>query len=310
MNIFGKLGLKYPIIQGAMANISTHQLAAAVSNAGGLGVIAAGGWDAEALREEIRKCKDLTDKPFALNIMLMSPHAEAISEMVIEEEVPVLTTGAGNPGKYLKKWQEAGIKVIPVVPSVALAKRMAKAGADALIVEGTEAGGHIGETSTMSLVPQVADAVDCDIIAAGGIADARGVVAAMALGACGVQAGTVFLASEECPIHNNYKEAVVKAKDTSTIVTGRITGAPVRVIKNKMAREYIKIANEGIELEKLEELTLGSLRKAVLDGDTNMGSLMAGQIAGMISEIRPVSQILEDMFSIRNVISDLGENYG
>ncbi len=310
MNIFNKLDLKYPIIQGAMANISTHKLAAAVSNAGGLGVIAAGGWDAEKLREEIRLCKELTDKPFALNIMLMSPHVEEIAKMVIEEQVPVLTTGAGNPGKYIAKWKEAGIKIIPVVPSVALAKRVAKAGVDALIVEGTEAGGHIGETSTMSLVPQVVDAVDVDVIAAGGIADARGVVASLALGAIGVQAGTVFLASEECPIHENYKNAVVKAKDTSTIVTGRVTGAPVRVIKNKMAREYIKISNEGIELEKLEELTLGSLRKAVLDGDTDMGSLMAGQIAGMISEVRPVAQILESMFDIENTIKGLGGYIG
>lgn len=310
MNIFEKLGLEYPIIQGAMANISTHQLAAAVSNAGGLGVIAAGGWDAEKLREEIRLCKKLTDKPFALNVMLMSPHVDEIAEMVIEEEVPVLTTGAGNPGKYIAKWKEAGIKIIPVVPSVALAKRVAKAGVDALIVEGTEAGGHIGEISTMSLVPQVVDAVDIDVIAAGGIADARGVVAALALGAIGVQAGTVFLASEECPIHDNYKNAVVKAKDTSTIVTGRITGAPVRVIKNKMAREYIKIANEGIELEKLEELTLGSLRKAVLEGDTDMGSLMAGQIAGMVKEVRPVKEILSSMFEIQSVIKGLGDYIG
>ncbi len=310
MNIFNKLELKYPIIQGAMANISTHKLAAAVSNAGGLGVIAAGGWGAEKLREEIRLCKELTDKPFALNIMLMSPHVEEIATMVIEEEVPVLTTGAGNPGKYINKWKEAGITIIPVVPSVALAKRVAKAGVDALIVEGTEAGGHIGETSTMSLVPQVVDAVGIDVIAAGGIADARGVVAALALGAIGVQAGTVFLASDECPIHDNYKNAVVKAKDTSTIVTGRITGAPVRVIKNKMAREYVKIANEGIELEKLEELTLGSLRKAVLDGDTDMGSLMAGQIAGMISEVKPVKKILESMFDIESTIKGLGGYIG
>lgn len=310
MTIFEQLGLKYPIIQGAMANISTHKLAAAVSNAGGLGVIAAGGWDADKLREEIRLCKELTDKPFAVNIMLMSPHVADIVTMVVEEEVPVLTTGAGNPGQYVKMWKEAGIKVIPVVPSVALAKRIAKAGVDALIVEGTEAGGHIGETSTMSLVPQVVDAVDVEVIAAGGIADARGVVAALSLGAVGVQAGTVFLASEECPIHENYKNAVVKAKDTSTIVTGRITGAPVRVIKNKMAREYIKIANEGIELEKLEELTLGSLRKAVLEGDTDFGSLMAGQIAGMITEVRPVSEILESMFDIKGIIKGLGETHG
>ncbi len=310
MTIFEKLGLKYPIIQGAMANISTHKLAAAVSNAGGLGVIAAGGWNADKLREEIRLCKELTDKPFAVNVMLMSPFVDDIATMVVEEGVQVLTTGAGNPGKFVSMWKEAGIIVIPVIPSVALAKRVAKAGVDALIVEGTEAGGHIGEISTMSLVPQVVDAVELEVIAAGGIADARGVVAAFALGAIGVQAGTVFLASEECPIHENYKNAIVKAKDTSTIVTGRITGAPVRVIKNKMAREYIRIANEGIELEKLEELTLGSLRKAVLDGDTNGGSLMAGQIAGMVKSVRPVSEILESMFDIGSVVSMLGEMNG
>lgn len=307
MTIFNKLGLKYPIIQGAMANISTHVLAAAVSNAGGLGVIAAGGWDADKLREEIRLCKKATTKPFAVNIMLMSPFVEDIAKMVIEERVKVITTGAGNPGKFMKAWMDAGITVIPVVPSVALAKRICRLGVDAIIVEGTEAGGHIGETSTMSLVPQVVDAVDCEVIAAGGIADARGVVAAFALGAVGVQAGTVFLASEECPIHVNYKNAVVKARDTSTIVTGRFTGAPVRVIKNKMAKEYIKIANEGIELEKLEELTLGSLRKAVLDGDTERGSLMAGQIAGMVSAIRPVKEILSSMFEVGSILNKLGE---
>ena len=310
MTVFKKLKLKYPIIQGAMANISTHVLAAAVSNAGGLGVIAAGGWDSEKLREEIRLCKKATSKPFAVNIMLMSPHADEIAEMVIDENVEVITTGAGNPGKYVKKWMDAGIIVIPVVPSVALAKRVTRYGIDTLIVEGTEAGGHIGESSTMSLVPQVVDAVDCDVIAAGGIADSRGVVAAFALGAIGVQAGTVFLASDECPIHDNYKNAVVKARDTSTIVTGRSTGAPVRVIKNKMAREYIRIANEGIELEKLEELTLGSLRKAVLHGDTDGGSLMAGQIAGLVAEVRPVKEILEAMFSIDSVLKSLGDING
>ncbi len=310
MTVFKKLKLKYPIIQGAMANISTHVLAAAVSNAGGLGVIAAGGWDASKLKEEIRLCKEITDKPFAVNIMLMSPHADEIAQMVVDEKVEVITTGAGNPGKYVKKWLDAGIIVIPVVPSVALAKRVVRLGIETVIVEGTEAGGHIGESSTMTLVPQVVDAVDCDVIAAGGIADSRGVVAAFALGAIGVQAGTVFLASDECPIHDNYKNAVVKARDTSTIVTGRITGAPVRVIKNKMAREYIRIANAGIELEKLEELTLGSLRKAVLDGDVVRGSLMAGQIAGLVSEIRPVKDILEAMFNVDYVLKNIGEING
>lgn len=307
MNIFERLGCKYPIMQGAMANISMHQLVAAVSEAGGIGVLQAGGMNAEQLREEVAKVRALTDKPFGLNVLMVSPHVDEIAEMAAIEKVPVVTTGAGNPGPYMKMWKEAGIVVIPVVPSVALAKRMEKSGADALICEGTEAGGHIGELTTISLLPQVVDAVSLDVIAAGGIADARAVVAAFALGATGVQAGTVFLASEECPIHDNYKNAVVSAKDTSTVVTGRQTGAPVRVIKNKMARQYVKIAESGIDLEKLEELTLGSLRKAVVEGDMDMGSIMAGQIAGLIKEIRPVKQIIEEMFTLSPVMEKLGE---
>jgi len=297
MDIRDLLNIKYPIIQGGMANIADHRLASAVSNAGGLGLIGCGGWDTDRVREEIRKTKELTDKPFGVNIMLMSPFADAISDLVIEEGVKIVTTGAGSPGIYMKKWKEAGIIVIPVVPSVAFALRLERSGADALVVEGTEAGGHIGETTTMTLVPQVVDAVNIPVIAAGGIADHRGFDAAFILGAKGVQIGTVLLASHECPIHINYKEKVVNAKDTETVVTGRHTGAPVRVLKNKMAREYLNLTKYGnASLEELEKLTLGSLRKAVLDGDIDNGSFMAGQSAGLVKEIRSVKEILEDIF--------------
>lgn len=297
MDIRDLLNIEYPIIQGGMANIATHQLAAAVSNAGGLGLVGAGGWDAERVREEIRKTKALTDKPFGVNIMLMSPHAAAISDVVVEEGVKVVTTGAGNPGIYMEKWKAAGIIVIPVVPSVAYAKRLERSGADALVVEGTEAGGHIGEQTTMVLVPQVVDAVNIPVIAAGGIADHRGLDAAFVLGAKGVQIGTVLLASYECPIHDNYKNMVIGAKDTDTVVTGRQTGAPVRVLKNKMAREYLNLSKYGdAKLEDLEKLTLGSLRKAVFDGDLDNGSFMAGQSAGLVKELRSVKQILQDIF--------------
>ncbi|NLG82662.1 MAG: enoyl-[acyl-carrier-protein] reductase FabK [Bacilli bacterium] len=296
-NIAGLLNIKYPLIQGGMANIATHKLASAVSNAGGLGLIASGANDAETIRQEIRKCRELTDKPFGVNIMLMSPHAKDIAQMVTEEKVQVVTTGAGNPGPYMEAWKKAGIIVIPVVPSVALAKRVERNGADAVIVEGTEAGGHIGELTTMVLVPQVVDAVKIPVIAAGGIADRRGVLAAFALGAKGVQVGTVMLASEECPIHENYKRKVIEAGDTDTVVTGRTTGAPVRVIKNKMARVYLDMAAKGATLEELERLTLGSLRRAVFEGDVDNGSLMAGQIAGLVKEVRPVKQIIEDLFA-------------
>ncbi|MGE4571201.1 MAG: enoyl-[acyl-carrier-protein] reductase FabK [Candidatus Izemoplasmatales bacterium] len=297
MDLRDLLNIEYPIIQGGMANIATHQLAAAVSNAGGLGLVGCGGWDPERVREEIRKTKELTDKPFGVNIMLMSPHAKDISDVVIEEGVKIVTTGAGSPGIYMKKWKEAGIIVIPVVPSVAFAIRLEKSGADALVVEGTEAGGHIGETSTMTLIPQVVDAVSIPVIAAGGIADHRGLDAAFILGAKGVQIGTVLLASEECPIHENYKQMVIKAKDTSTVVTGRHTGAPVRVLKNQMSREYLDLTKYGqASLEQLEKLTLGSLRRAVFDGDLDRGSFMAGQSAGLVKEIRPVKAILKDLF--------------
>ncbi len=291
------LGTEYPILQGGMANIATHQLVAAVSEAGGFGILASGGWDAEKVREEIKKTRELTNKPFGVNIMLMSPHSEAISDMVIEEDIKVVTTGAGNPGIYMEKWHNAGIKVIPVVPSVSLAKRLERNGADALIVEGTEAGGHIGEITTFTLVPQVCDAVNVPVIAAGGIADSRGFDAAVCLGASGVQIGTVLLASHECPVHENYKNKVVKAKDTDTVVTGRGTGAPVRVIKNKMSRKYLELTKEkDVDLEEMEKLTLGSLSKAVYDGDMHGGSIMAGQSAGLVKEIRSCKEILDDIY--------------
>ncbi len=297
MDIRDLLGVKYPIIQGGMANIANHQLAAAVSNAGGLGLIGAGGWDADRVRDEIRKTKELTNNVFGVNIMLMSPHAKDISDVVIEEGVKVVTTGAGNPGIYMEKWKKAGIIVIPVVPSVAFAKRLERSGADALVVEGTEAGGHIGEITTFTLVPQVVDAVSIPVIAAGGIADSRGLDAAFILGAKGVQIGTVLLASFECPIHENYKNKVINAKDTDTVVTGRHTGAPVRVLKNKMAKEYLNLTKYGTaSLEELEKLTLGSLRKAVLDGDLDGGSFMAGQSAGLVKEIRSCEEILKNIF--------------
>lgn len=295
MKINEMLKIEFPIIQGGMANIATGAFAAAVSNAGALGLIGAGGMTAAQLREEIKACKSLTDKPFGVNIMLMNPEAEAMANVVCEEGVAVVTTGAGNPGKLVSDWKTAGIKVFPVVSSVALAKRLASLGVDGLIAEGCESGGHVGELTTMALVPQVCDAVDIPVIAAGGIADGRQMAAAFVLGACGVQVGTCLLASEECPIHQNYKEAIVKAKDNDTIVTGRIGGAPVRVLKNPMAREYVKREKEGADKMELETYTLGSLRRAVVDGDTKTGSLMAGQVSGMVKEILPVRQILEKM---------------
>lgn len=291
------LNIKYPIIQGGMANIATGEFAAAVSNAGGLGLIGAGGMNVEILKENIHRCRELTDKPFGVNIMLMNPQAEEMAQLVIDEKVQIITTGAGNPGVYMKAWKEAGIKVLPVVPSVALAKRMERAGADAVIVEGCEAGGHIGEMTTMALVPQVVDAVNIPVIAAGGVASGRQLLAVYALGACGAQIGTILLGSVECPIHENYKNAVIKAKDTGTIVTGRIGGTPVRILKNKMAKEYVKKEREGATLEELEVYTLGSLRKAVFDGNVDEGSLMAGQVAGMVNEIKPVKDILERLMS-------------
>ncbi len=291
------LGIEFPIIQGGMANIATGEFAAAVSNAGGLGLIGAGGMNAVTFRENIQLCKKLTDKPFGCNIMLMHPEADAMADIVVEEGVKVVTTGAGNPGKYMDKWLAAGIKVFPVVPGVALAKRLVEAGATGVIAEGCESGGHIGELTTMALVPQCVDAIDAPVIAAGGVASGRQLAAVYALGACGVQVGTCLLVSEECPIHENYKQAVIKAKDSDTIVTGRIGGAPVRVLKNAMAREYVKREKEGAELMELEQYTLGSLRRAVFEGDTKTGSLMAGQVSGQLKEIKPVRQIFEELMA-------------
>ena len=289
------LNIKYPIIQGAMANIATAEFAACVSQCGGLGIIATGSLSAEQTRIEIQKCKQLTNQPFGVNNMLMNPYASEIVDVIIEEGVPVVTTGAGNPGAYMAKFKEAGIKVFPVVPSVGLAKRMERAGADALIVEGGESGGHVGEMTTMALVPQVVDAVNIPVIAAGGIADGRGMIAAFALGACGVQVGTCLLVADECPIHENYKEAVIKAKDTDTVVTGKSVNTPVRSLKNQMTREYLKLESHIESREELEKLTLGGLRKAVHDGDVKTGSVMMGQIAGMIQEKKPMQQILNEM---------------
>ncbi len=278
------LGIKYPIIQGGMAWVADFHLAAAVSNAGGLGIIGAGGAPAQWVREQIVEAKKLTDKPFGVNIMLMNPEADEIAKILIEEGVKVVTTGAGNPAKYIKDWKAAGIKVIPVVASCALARMMEKCGVDAVIAEGSEAGGHIGEITTMSLVPQVVDAVNIPVIAAGGIADGRGIAAAFMLGAKAVQMGTQFVATKECTVHQNYKDKIIKAKDIDSKVTGRTTGHPVRVLRNKMSNEYIKRENQGASFEELELLTLGGLKKAVVEGDVVDGSVMAGQIAGLVKK--------------------------
>lgn len=293
------LGTEFPIIQGGMANIATGEFAAACSNAGALGVIATGGMrEAGLLREQIRICKSLTDKPFGVNLMLMNPCAPEMAQIIIEEGVQVVTTGAGNPGQFIPAWKEAGVKVLPVVAASVLAKRLARYGVDAFIAEGTESGGHVGEMTTMALVPQVIDAVDgIPVVAAGGIADGRQAAAAFALGACGLQVGTCLLASRECPIHPNYKQAILKARDTDTVVTGRSIGGPVRVLKNKMAREYLALEKRGATLEELETHTLGGLRRAVFDGDMEYGSVMSGQVAGMLHEIKPVRQIFEKLYS-------------
>ena len=289
------LGTEFPFIQGGMANIATGEFAAACSNAGALGLIGTGGMNAETLRSHIRTAKALTSKPFGVNIMLMNPEADAMAQVVVEEGVPVVTTGAGNPGKYIAAWKAAGIKVLPVVAAATLAVHLERAGADAVIAEGTESGGHVGEMTTMALVPQVCDAVHIPVIAAGGIADGRQLAAAYALGACGGQLGTCLLVSEECPIHENYKAALLKARDSDTIVTGRTGGAPVRVLKNRMSREYVRQEKAGADKMELEKYTLGSLRRAVFEGDTVTGSLMAGQVAGMLHEIRPLRAIFEDL---------------
>jgi len=292
------LGCKYPLIQGGMAWVAEHTLAAAVSNAGGIGLIAGGSAPIDYLREQIRLCKEKTDKPFGVNIMLMSPNADDLAQLCIDEKIAVVTTGAGNPGKYIPAWKEAGIKVIPVIPSVALAKRMEKAGADAVVAEGTESGGHIGENTTMCLVPQVVDALEIPVIAAGGIADGRGVAASFMLGAEGVQIGTRFLASEECQIHQTFKDLVVKAKDTDSVVTGRYTGHPCRNIKTKFSKMLANGEKDGsLTPEQFEEVTLGSLRKAVQDGNLEEGSFLCGAIAGMINDIKPCKDIIEEMMS-------------
>ena len=296
MTITKLLGIKYPVFQGAMAQIARHQLASAVSNAGGLGIIASGGMSPEQLREEIVNCKKYTDKPFAVNLMLMMHNINEIIDVVIEEGVGIVTTGAGTPRKYMPKLKEAGIKVIPVIPSVKAAKKMEELGCDAVVVEGMEAGGHVGESTTMALLPQVTSAVNIPVIAAGGIADGRGVAAAYCLGASGVQMGTVFLATEECPVSENYKNAIIEAVDTSTTLTGTKFGAPVRGIKNELTKRYHELEEKSSTLMELEELTLGSLRKTAYEGDVENGSIMSGQIAGLVNEIRPVKDVIEGIF--------------
>lgn len=289
------LGIEYPIFQGGMAWVAEHNLAAAVSEAGGLGIIGAGGAPAEFVREQIQKVKAATEKPFGVNIMLMNPEADAIAEVVVEEGVKIVTTGAGNPGKYMTMWKEAGVRVIPVVASVAMARLMVRAGADAVIAEGTESGGHIGSATTMTLVPQVVDAVNVPVIAAGGIADGRGFAAAMMLGAQAVQIGTRFVVAKESVVHPAYKEKIIKAKDIDSEVTGRSTGHPVRQIRNQMTREYLKLEKAGASFEELEHMTLGSLRKAVVEGDTVNGTLMAGQIAGLVSKEQTCKEMIEEI---------------
>ena len=289
------LGIEYPIIQGGMAWVAEYHLAAAVSEAGGLGLIGAASAPAEWVREQIREVKKRTDKPFGVNIMLMSPYADEVAKVVAEEGVKAVTTGAGNPEKYMEMWKAAGIKVIPVVASVALAKRMERCGADAVVAEGTESGGHIGETTTMVLVPQIADAVSIPVIAAGGIADGRGMAAAFMLGAKGVQLGTRFIATEECWAHENYKNLVLKARDIDTKVTGRSTGHPVRALRNQMTKQYLEMEEKGASFEKLELLTLGGLRKAVVDGDVKTGSVMAGQSAGLVKEKCTCKEVIESL---------------
>lgn len=289
------LGIEYPIIQGGMAWVAEYNLAAAVSNAGGIGLIGAGGAPAEFVREQVRKAKELTQKPFGVNIMLMNPDADRIAQVLVEEGVKVVTTGAGNPGKYMAMWKEAGIKVIPVVASSAMAKMMERAGADAIVAEGMEAGGHIGSLTTMALLPQVVDAVSIPVIGAGGIADGRGFAAAMMLGAEAVQMGTRFLVAKECVVHENYKEKVLKAKDIDSEVTGMSTGHPVRSIRNKMTKEYLRLEKEGASFEELEKLGLGALRRAVVEGDVTNGTVMAGQIAGMVNKEQTCAEMMQEI---------------
>ena len=291
------LGIRYPIIQGGMAWVATWELASAVSNAGGLGIIGVGGADVNWVAEQIRQMKEHTDKPFGVNLMLMNPQADEIAKLLAKEQIPVITTGAGNPAKYMEIWKNAGAKVIPVIASVALARLMERGGADAVIAEGTESGGHIGSATTMTLVPQVVDAVNIPVIAAGGIADARGFAAALMLGASGVQMGTRFVTAKESIVHENYKEKIIKAKDIDSEVTGRSVGHPIRVLRNKMTREYLRMEKEGASLEELEKMTLGALRKAVVEGDVMTGSVMAGQIAGLVKSENTCKEIIEEIMS-------------
>ena len=291
------LQIEYPIIQGGMAWVAEHHLAAAVSEAGGFGLIGAASAPPEIVREEIRKAKELTDKPFGVNIMLLNPNADEVAKIVVEEGIQAVTTGAGNPEKYMPMWKEAGVKVIPVVASVAMAKRMELYGADAVVAEGMEAGGHIGNQTTMALIPQIVDAVNIPVIAAGGIGDGRGVAASFMLGAEGVQMGTRFVVADESIVHDNYKDRIVKAKDIDSVVTGQSTGHPVRCLRNQMTKEYIKKEQEGVPFEELERMTLGSLRKAVMDGDILNGTVMAGQIAGLVSKRQSCKEILQEIMT-------------
>lgn len=291
------LGIRYPILQGGMAWVAEHHLAAAVSEAGGLGLLGGASAPGEVVREEIRKTKELTEKPFGVNVMLMSPYADDVAKVIVEEGVKVVTTGAGNPGKYMEMWKNAGITVIPVVASVALARLMERGGADAVVAEGTESGGHIGESTTMTLVPQVADAVSIPVIAAGGIADGRGIAASFMLGAEAVQIGTRFVVSKESIVHENYKQRILRAKDIDSTVTGRSHGHPVRSLRNQMTREYNRLESQGKSFEELEYLTLGTLRKAVMEGDVTNGTVMAGQIAGMITKEQTCREMIEEMMA-------------
>lgn len=308
MNLNKLLGTEFPFIQGGMANIATGAFAAACSEAGALGVIATGGLrSGEQLREQINICRSLTDKPFGVNLMLLLPYADDMAQVIAEERVPVITTGAGNPAKYIASWKQSGSLVIPVVAAPILAKRLERAGADAVIAEGGESGGHVGDMTTMTLVPQVVDAVKIPVIAAGGVADGRQLLAVHALGACGVQIGTALLTSEECPIHENYKNALIKAKPNDTNVIGRTVGAPVRILKNKMARNYVALEKKGATLEELEHFTLGALRRAVHEGDTDAGSLMAGQVSAQLTEIKPLRAIFEELYAdYENRLKELG----
>ena len=291
------LQIEYPINQGGRAWVAEHHLAAAVSEAGGFGLIGAASAPPEIVREEIRKAKELTDKPFGVNIMLLNPNADEVAKIVVEEGIQAVTTGAGNPEKYMPMWKEAGVKVIPVVASVAMAKRMERYGADAVVAEGMEAGGHIGNQTTMALIPQIVDAVNIPVIAAGGIGDGRGVAASFMLGAEGVQMGTRFVVADESIVHDNYKDRIVKAKDIDSVVTGQSTGHPVRCLRNQMTKEYIKKEQEGVPFEELERMTLGSLRKAVMDGDILNGTVMAGQIAGLVSKRQSCKEILQEIMT-------------